>query len=280
MSGLFRGRDDPDGEGGPPRPRPMQPLDRRRMRSGFPAQAIPSLRDDEADDFEDELEADADDLAEAPAEEAGPTHLTRQDLDPIYGYVLAMALSVGLTPLGDNVRYVVLWAFLTLMGGTASVLGSRVRLKTDDPVGLLWGLFLGGISGGALVLVGGDTLAVTSERLFGATRADNPLLVTWVFQATVFVMPIAETLFFRGALQRVHSFLTVALLASLWSILLFFPALDLANSPAVAVVYGITLVLLNFLYGYVCLRYGLAASLLCQVTAGTLLLLVPMVVAL
>ena len=32
---------------------------------------------------------------EAPAEEAGPTHLTRQDLDPIYGYVLAMALSVG-----------------------------------------------------------------------------------------------------------------------------------------------------------------------------------------
>ena len=81
-------------------------------------------------------------------------------------------------------------------------------------------------------------------------------------------------------MQRVHSFLTVALLASLWSILLFFPALDLANSPAVAVVYGITLVLLNFLYGYVCLRYGLAASLLCQVTAGTLLLLVPMVVAL
>ena len=67
-----------------------------------------------------------------------------------------------------------LWAFLTLMGGTASVLGSRVRLKTDDPSGLLWGLFLGGISGGALVLVGGDTLAVTSERLFGNNAGRQP----------------------------------------------------------------------------------------------------------
>ena len=59
--------------------------------------------------------------------------------------------------------------------------------------------------------------------------------------------------------------------------LLFFPALDLAGSPAVAVVYGAALILLNFLYGYVNFRHGLAASLVCQMTAGSLLLLFPLI---
>jgi hypothetical protein len=67
----------------------------------------------------------------------------------------------------------------------------------------------------------------------------------------------------------------VALLASVWSMLMFFPNLGLGETPAVGVVFGTALVLLNFLYSYVNFRYGLAASFFCQISAGTLLLLVP-----
>jgi hypothetical protein len=82
-------------------------------------------------------------------------------------------------------------------------------------------------------------------------------------------------LFFRGAMQRVHPIPVVALLASVWSMLMFFPNLGLGETPAVGVVFGTALVLLNFLYSYVNFRYGLAASFFCQISAGTLLLLVP-----
>jgi membrane protease YdiL (CAAX protease family) len=161
------------------------------------------------------------------------------------------------------------------MGGTAFLLGSGIRLKVNDPGDLLWGLGLGVFSGGALALVGVDTLAVASERLFNAGQPNNAVLDTWVFQATVVVMPLAETLFFRGAMQRVHPVPVVALLASAWSILMFFPNLGLGETPVVGFVIGTALVLLNFLYSYVDFRNGLAASFLCQTTAGTMLLLLP-----
>ncbi|WP_119072522.1 hypothetical protein [Aggregatilinea lenta] len=274
MNRLFGGPERPD-EDDQPAPRPMQPLDRSRPRTSYPPQAIPLRQDD---DVPDEDEEDEDLWEDEPGPDEDKPRASRQDLDPVFGYVLAMALSVGLTPIDTDTRYILLWTFLALMGGMAFVLGGGKPQKATDPGDLVWGLFLGGLSGGALMLVGGDTLAVTSERLFGATRSENSLLITWAMQATLFVMPLAETLFFRGAMQRVHTFLTVALLASLWSVLLFFPALDLGGSPAVAVVYGAALVLLNFLYGYVNFRHGLAASLVCQITAGSLLLLAPMVV--
>ncbi len=277
MNRFFGGPDKPE-EDEQPAPRPMQPLDRSRLRTSYPPQAIPLRQDDDPDALDALDDVDEDEGWEnAPEVDATASRASRQDLDPIFGYVLAIALSIGLTPIEADTRYLLLWTFLALMGGMAFVLGSSAHDRPTDPGDLVWGLVLGGLSGGALMLVGGDTLAVTSERLFGATRSDNSLLITWVAQATLFVMPIAETLFFRGALQRVHSFLTVSLLASVWSVLLFFPALDLAGSPAVAVVYGAALILLNFLYGYVNFRHGLAASLVCQMTAGSLLLLFPMI---
>jgi len=259
---------DPEEKGGAPEPetppRPMVPRT-QRLRTGHQPQAIPlrgaddAWRDDPGDDT---------------------PRSTRQDLDPIFGYILAMALSVGLTPLPDNTRYVALWAFMAIMGGMAFLLGSGIRLKVTDPGDLVWGLALGLLTGGALLLVGSDTLRTASERLFGAGDPDNPLLTTWVFQATVFVMPFSESLFFRGALQRGHPIPVVALMASAWSGLMFFPNLGLAETPVVGAVFGTALVLLNFLYSYVSFRNGLAASLLCQVIAASLILLAPMLVSL
>lgn len=252
----------------PPDPRPMAPLDRRRLRTGHPPQAVPIQRPAQ----------DEDEWPSEPPENHTPRS-RRQDVDPIFGYVMAMALSVGLTPVPDNTRYVVLWAALALMGGTAFILGSGIRLKGTDPGDLIWGLGLGVITGGGLMLVGWDTLAVTAERLFAMGQDDSALLNTWIFQATAFVMPLSESLFFRGAMQRVHSIPTVALLASVWSMLMFFPNLGLSEAPVVGFVIGTALVVLNFLYSYVNYRHGLAASFVCQVVAGTLLLLVPLLLA-
>jgi membrane protease YdiL (CAAX protease family) len=158
-------------------------------------------------------------------------------------------------------------------------MGSGIRLKVTDPGDLLWGVGLGLFTGGALMLVGADTLATTSQRLFNDGQPGNATLDTWVFQAMVFVMPMAESLFFRGAMQRVHPIPVVALLASVWSMLMFFPNLGLGETPIVGMVFGTALVLLNFLYSYVNWRHGLAASFFCQITAGMLLLLVPRLIA-
>lgn len=246
------------GDAEPEEPRrPMAPRPRRRVSWGTP-QAIPRIVSDRDPEYED----------------AGPrSH--RQDLDPILGYVLAMALSVGLTPLPANTRYVVLWAVLAAMGGMAFLLGSGIRLKVTDPGDLLWGLGLGVFTGGALMLVGTDALATAAERLFAAGNPENPLLDTWIFLAAAFAMPVAEALFFRGAMQRTYSLAAVAVLASAWSVLMFFPNLHLSDTPAVGLVFGSAIALLNFLYGYVHWRHGLAASFFCQIAAGTLLLVVP-----
>jgi hypothetical protein len=253
--------DEPEnGNEGVPR-RPMMPRD-RRLRTGHPPQAIPVYPEDRDDDWLDESR-------DASARR------TRHDLDPVFGYIMAMALSVGLTPVQANVRYVLLWAFMAAMGGMAFLIGSGIRLKVADPGDLLWGIGLGIFTGVALVFADSNTLATTSERLFGAGTTDGALIDTWVFQTTVFVMPVAESLFFRGAMQRVYPIPVVALLASIWSMLMFFPNLNLGETPVVGVVFGTALVLLNFLYSYVNFRHGLAASFFCQISAGTLLLLVP-----
>jgi hypothetical protein len=242
----------------------MLPRDRRRLRTGHPPQAIPVRPEDDNGTWLDDPEG-------------GPAAArdSRHDFDPVLGYIMAMALSVGLTPVQTNLRYVLLWTLLAAMGGMALLLGSGIRLKVTDPGDLLWGLTFGVISGGALMLVGWDTLATVSERLFSAGQPDNKLFGSWVLQAVVFVMPVSESLFFRGAMQRAHSIPAVAVLASLWSVLMFYPNLNLGETPVVGIVFGTALVLLNFLYSYVHWRHGLASGFFCQVTAGTLLLLVP-----
>lgn len=266
MNPSFPGANpDPDEPEQPSPTRPMLPRG-RRLRIGHPPQAIPVRRDEEEAEWLEESE-------ESPA-----SRHRRQDFDPLLGYIMAMALSVGLTPVQTNMRYLLLWTLIASMGGIAFLLGSGIRLKVTDPGDLLWGIALGVFTGGALMLVGWDTLATVSQRLFSAGQVHSKLFDTWVFQAMVFVMPISESLFFRGAMQRAHPVPVVAVLASIWSMLMFFPHLNLGQTPVVGVVFGTALVLLNFLYSYVNWRHGWAASFFCQISAGSLLLLVPTLV--
>jgi membrane protease YdiL (CAAX protease family) len=93
----------------------------------------------------------------------------------------------------------------------------------------------------------------------------------------VFVMPLAETLFFRGMMQHNLEFWMTGLLSSGWSILLLFPVMwgDIVQAPAVALFLAIALLTMNMLYSYVRERNGLAAAWLCQIATNFILLFIP-----
>ena len=92
----------------------------------------------------------------------------------------------------------------------------------------------------------------------------------------VFVIPVAETLFFRGILQETRPFWQVGLLSSIWSLLVFFPLLEVNKFPAVAILIGTALVMMNLMYSYVRNRNGLAAAWVCQILVNLILLFIPL----
>ncbi|GIL11469.1 MAG: hypothetical protein BroJett038_01890 [Chloroflexota bacterium] len=192
--------------------------------------------------------------------------------DPVFGYLVILALSVGLMPLiPDNadLRYVILWAAAAGFGVMAWLLGSTTRIGQETPENLLWGFAFGLIIGIPLLAVGGTTLHETARRLFPDMRVGE------VLAFLLFVMPLAETLFFRGLLQENRPFWLVGLLGSLWSALVFVPMLDAGRYPAVAVVIVTALVMMNVIYSYVRRRNGLAAAWVCQIVANLVLLFLP-----
>ena len=91
----------------------------------------------------------------------------------------------------------------------------------------------------------------------------------------VFVMPLAETLFFRGFMQQNRSFWLVGILSSVWSLVLFIPMLEVGRYPLVAVIIAVALITINLLYSYMRDRSGLAAAWVCQITINLVLLFLP-----
>ena len=194
------------------------------------------------------------------------------DVDPLFIYVVLMALSLGLTPLATHnplERYTILWTLLTLGGlywAVTSENGLRIILRPND---LVWGGVWGIALGAPLLLIGANVLSQTSDQMFAG------LPVGAVFQSIVYVMSFAETLFFRGMLQQSRSWPVTAALATGWSVLLIFPTLDLAAYPMLALIIGTLFAMLSALYSYVRQRNGLAAAWLCQVVVSVLWLVVP-----
>jgi hypothetical protein len=193
--------------------------------------------------------------------------------DPTFGYLIAVALAVGLMPLipdNSDLRYTLLWMVMAGFGVLAWLLGNSARISTETPENLGWGLIFGLIIAVPLLIVGGTTLKQTDERLF----ADMSLGTVLAF--VVFIMPLAETLFFRGVMQQARRFWLVGILSSIWSVLLFFPMLNVGRFPAVAVMIGTALVMMNLIYSYVRQRNGLAAAWLCQIVTSVVLLFLPL----
>ncbi|MBA3869950.1 MAG: hypothetical protein ABI970_14045 [Chloroflexota bacterium] len=193
--------------------------------------------------------------------------------DPVFGYLIAVALSIGLMPLiptDPALRYTLVWAVMGGFGVLAWLLGNSGRIWMDTPENLGWGIVFGLILGVPFVLFGGNTLQQTAQRIFTGMKPGETLAFL------IFVMPTAETLFFRGVLQETRRFWLVGILGAIWSMLVFFPMIDAPRYPAVALIIGTALVLMNFMYCYVRQRNGLAAAWLCQIVASLVLLFLPL----
>lgn len=196
----------------------------------------------------------------------------RWEVDPLFAYLVLMGLSFGLTPLASgqpNGRYSILWTLLALVTLASRLMDDdRVEVQVK-PGQMLWGAGWGLVVGLPLLLVGPGLLADVSHRIFVAVPDGM------VFQSIVFVMVTTETAFFRGLLQATRPAGVVAAAASLWSILLFFPTMDVIGYPSLALIAGIFIVLLNILYSYVRQRNGVAAAWVAQMLVSLAWLFLP-----
>ena len=195
--------------------------------------------------------------------------------DPFFGFLIAIALSVGLTPLlpfNADLRYTLAWGALAGVSVLAWLLGSAERIDQETPENIVWGIILGVLlSVPVLIFLRDPILTPASKQVFPLMSAGTLLAYL------VFVMPISETLFFRGLLQRQLDFWLVGLLATLWNIVLFLPVLwaKVLEFPAVAIVIVIILLMMNMIYVYVRERNGLAAAWICQIVSNLIILFIP-----
>ncbi len=243
---------------------------------------MPNAPFDPLEDSKDRLlnQPDADEAIEASDEgDQGGSVATRSHYrgasDPLFGFIIAAALSVGLTPLlPDSVelRYTLAWGALAGVSVLSWLLGNMERIGQERPDNLGWGILYAVMLGiPFLVFLSQLILAPTADRLFPGMSPGSLLAFL------VFVMPIAETLFFRGLLQGQLAFWLVGLLATLWNLVLFFPVMwqSVTDFPAVTLVIVILLLMMNLLYVYVRQRTGLASSWICQIVANLIILYIP-----
>lgn len=195
--------------------------------------------------------------------------------DPIFGFLLALAVSIGLIPTlpgNADLRYTLAWGALAGVGVIAWLLGNAERIGQETPENLGWGVGFGLMVSIPFALFFSGTFATAAQLMFPGFGSGV------VLAYLVFVMPLAETLFFRGLLQRQLEFYVVGGLGGLWSVLLFFPVMwgEILQVPIVGVFLAIALFSMNLMYSYVQDRNGLAASWITQIVANFLLFFVPL----
>jgi membrane protease YdiL (CAAX protease family) len=231
---------------------------------------LPEADDEDAllIDEEDEDEDDEQDYTEPRF-----TVYRGSSSDPTFGYLISMALAFGtiaLPPDQRDLRFTLLWALIAGFGVLAWLLGSRMaRIGQETPENLAWGIVFGLIIATPFLAVGASTLAITVNLLFFGMSSGALLAYL------VFVMPLAETLFFRGLLQEYYGFWLVAVMSSLWGAVFFLPLLNISSYPAVVIILALGLFMINVIYSYVRRRNGLAAAWLCQIVVNLVLLFIP-----
>jgi len=226
-----------------------------------PDDSLPEY-DDYEDEYDDEYVSDA----------SEPFRQRAASSDPTFGYLIMLALAVGLMALPPehrDLRYTLLWLVPAGFGVLAWLFGSILRVQEETPENIAWGIAFALIVATPLLAVGGSTLTATVNRLFFGLSPGALLAYL------VFVMPLSESLFFRGVLQEERAFWIVGLMSSLWNAVLFFPLLDVANYPAVVTLIGVALVMMNLTYSYVRQRNGLTAAWVCQIVVNLVLIFVP-----
>lgn len=186
-------------------------------------------------------------------------------LDPYLAYLVFAAVGVGTYRVGQDGRLVLLWTVL---------LGASLIYTDRRPIEFEYALARVG-QGAAVGLILSVPLAILAvEPLRAATAQLYPLgsgIAT--FQGLVLIAAPIEEVFFRGELQREHGFWAATGLYGLAGMIFFLPSI--ASFPAVLVATVVGMAVLGVVYGYVALRYGLAASITCHSTANLVLFVLP-----
>lgn len=218
-----------------------------------------------SDEYDDEETGDP-----SPDSEAEESIVYRTSAgDPIFGLLLVGAVSLGLTPLipdAADFRYTIIWGLLALFGVLAWLIGNGPRIEQERPENLAWGLVMGLILGTPLLAFGGSNLSEAANLMFPNMSTGT------VLAYIVFVMPMGETLYFRGLLQQNMSFWSNGLACTAWQMVLFFPLINRGPYPLIV---GVVVLMANTMYSYVRERNGLAAAWVCQIVVNVLLIFVP-----
>jgi membrane protease YdiL (CAAX protease family) len=187
------------------------------------------------------------------------------NFDPYLTFLIFAVIGVGTLRLGMEAHLLILRLVLL---GICLIYAERQAIAMQyGLVNLGRGAVVGLLISLPLLLLARDALKTTSARLF--PLASEAVL----FQSLVLLAAPIEELYFRGFLQRERGLVSAALLYGLGEGILFLPGLS--GFPAVLIAVVMATALLGFVYGYVCQRYGLSASISCHATVNLVLLFLP-----
>ena len=219
--------------------------------------------------------SDTEDNESTPAQQpasntaAAPQQSFGQRLDPLFPFLLYLALGVGtlFMNLDPPLRYTVLWTALIALGTYFTIIDVDDTSRWLTSLNLGWGVSIGLVFTLPVLILFSAGLKDMSTILF--PQMSRALL----FQSLAFVAPLGETLFFRGAMQDRRGIVVSVIGAGLSGVLLFYPAAYYL--PIYLVAAGLVTVVLAGIYSFIRSQYGLAAAYVCQVTVNLLLLFTP-----
>jgi len=187
-------------------------------------------------------------------------------LDPYLAFLVFVAVGVGTHRMGQDGRLVLLWSVLL---GACLVYADRRPLELQVALASMGqGLAVGLVLGIPLVILAADLLRAAAVRLYPFGNG------TAAFQGLVLIAAPIEEAFFRGVIQQEHGFWVATGLYGLAALVFFLPSI--AGFPVVLLAMMVGMTVLGVVYGYVALRYGLAASMACHATVNLALFVLPL----
>ncbi len=192
-------------------------------------------------------------------------HTAELRLDPYLAYLIFAAVGVGTYRVGQDGRLLLLWLVLLL---TSLIYADRRPIELQYTLTRIGqGAAVGLVLSIPLVMLAVEPLQATTARLY---PLGNGVVM---FQGLVLIAAPVEEMFFRGMIQREHGFWAAMGLYGLAGAVFFLPSV--VSFPIVLIAVVVGLAVLGVVYGYVTLRYGLAASVSCHATINLVLFVLP-----
>ena len=186
-------------------------------------------------------------------------------LSPHFGFIVLVGVGLASLRLTHPLRLTLMWLVelgLVLLYAQTGKLKSSYSL-----LNLGRGLLVGIVVALPLYLSAPHFFYATASWLYGVK--DLQVLL----ERAVFLVPLLEGLYFRGAVQRERGLLTGAVLYGLAQGLIVMSAGGAFPLVVLALVLG--MIVAGLLYGYLNQRYGLTASIAGHVTVSLVLFVLP-----